>query len=74
MLDGYGLEQISKIRIAEYRDAAARDRLAVTASQVNREARNGAASPLAGLLRALASVLGCSRPALETAIPAGHTR
>ena len=60
----HALRMIADEKIAEDRKWAARCRLIVEADRARREARQYAASPLAGLLRTLAAALGVSRPML----------
>lgn len=66
-MDPYSLKAIGDRKIAEDREWAARYRLAVEADRARREARQPVGSPLTGLLRTFASVLGSFRRALQPA-------
>jgi hypothetical protein len=57
-------EMVAYEKIAQARRAAAHDRLALTAESGLRDTRQAAGSPVAGLLRSLASAFGLRRPAL----------
>jgi hypothetical protein len=67
-------EMVAYEKIAQARRAAAHDRLALTAVSGRRDVRQAAVSPVAGLLRSLASAFGRGRSAQETMVPARHTR
>ena len=58
----YSLKVLAEQKMAEECQAAARDGLAARADRARRQARQSAGSPLAGVLRALARVLGFHRP------------
>ena len=64
----HALRMMADRKIAEDREWAARCRLASEADRARREARHPAGSPLAGLLRTLASALGFSRPVLPVTV------
>ena len=64
----HALSMMADQKIAEDREWAARCRLASEADRARREARQPAGSPLAGLLRTLASALGFSRPVLPVTV------
>jgi hypothetical protein len=62
----HALRMIADEKIAEDRKWAARCRLIVEADRARREAQHSAGSPLAGLLRALASAARFRRPVLTS--------
>ena len=62
----YALRMIAGQRMAEDRKWAAGCRLAAEADRARREAQHSAGSPLAGLLRALASAARFRRPVLTS--------
>lgn len=64
MLDHYSIEKIAYAKIAEERETAGRYWLSVKANQAGSATRQSPASPLAGLGRAIAHVLGNIPPAL----------
>ena len=74
MSDHYSIEKIAYGKIAEERDAAARYWLAVRADKARREAQGTPEPPLAGLLRALASVFGFARPVPAATAPGRHAQ
>ena len=63
-MDFYAMRMMADQKIAEDREWAARCRLAEEAERTRPEARQPGGSPLAGMLRVLASALGFSRPVL----------
>ena len=62
-------ELMTHEKIAEARAGAARDRLALTAVQARREAREDKGAPFARLLRTLADAVGFGRPVLAASAP-----
>jgi hypothetical protein len=67
-------DMVAYEKIAQARRWAEQDRRALAADGGKREARHAAGSPVAGLLRSLASAFRRGRPAQETMVPARHTR
>ena len=64
-------------KIAQAHAAAARDRLALLAVKANRvgsKTRHTAVSPLARLLRTVASTFGCGRPLPDGTVPGHHAQ
>jgi len=74
MYNYHWFDMVAHEKIAQARRWAEHDRRALAAESGKREARHSAGSPVAGLLRSLASAVGRGRPAQETMVPARHTR